>query len=459
MENASAGPGAADQQVVSGIPTVAAQDRNEPGWYPDTTDPGLMRYWDGFHFTGQAKRASSVEWSTGNAEEVVESVSPLATDVDSSDGGPELTDLDLPTQFAPGAGGLPPLFGGNESVAPSTISTLPVPATYFPLYVGETPDALDPSLQAEPDQVEPEQVEPVSVEPESVEPVSVEPVSVEPGSVVSDRNLEPETALGGVLVAPAEGGQDATATEDVVVPAGNESISERDGLRGKENLMVSLQGNETPDGVNNLGKDAELAVARALSVDTPEAWQQAGNVAAVVADMAQTMQAAADAKQTATQTAKAADEAAEAARAAAQTAADAKQAAERMAKAAEDAAEAARAAAQTAVEAKKAAARTAEAAPKVAESAEVASQTAAVAKQKAQALEQVVATARSANTPAAWSEALGLVGSACRQRSLAAELSRSKSQTTRHRLPSEAEHADRRTGNRADWSAVRDPRA
>ena len=41
------------------MPAVQSQDRQQPGWYPDTTERGLMRYWDGFHFTGQAKRPSA----------------------------------------------------------------------------------------------------------------------------------------------------------------------------------------------------------------------------------------------------------------------------------------------------------------------------------------------------------------------------------------------------------------
>jgi hypothetical protein len=223
--------------------------------------------------------------------------------------------------------------------------------------------------------------------------------------------LEPTTATGSIWLTPGEAEseteEDETVETHVVAQANDDRVGDGDGHRGKENLMDSSHGQLASDGVTNWGKDTEQAVARALTVDTPEAWQEAAHVAAVVSEMAQTMQSAADAKHTEREAAKAAEEATGAARVAAQTAVEAKEAAERMAKAAEEAADAARVAAQTAVEAKEAAERSALVAPEVAEMAAVASQTAADAKKKAQALEQVVASARAANTPAAWSEALG----------------------------------------------------
>src|ERR1700728_3857166 len=38
------------------LPAVALPEDAEPGWYHDEADPGLMRYWDGFHLTGQSMR-------------------------------------------------------------------------------------------------------------------------------------------------------------------------------------------------------------------------------------------------------------------------------------------------------------------------------------------------------------------------------------------------------------------
>ena len=88
------------RESVSEVPAIAPPDQRAPGWYADTTDSGLMRYWDGFHFTGQAKRAISARPSTGDAQPSVQTVPPLTTDVPSIDWShPEVTELEGPTQF------------------------------------------------------------------------------------------------------------------------------------------------------------------------------------------------------------------------------------------------------------------------------------------------------------------------------------------------------------------------
>jgi hypothetical protein len=381
--------GADDQASVSQIPFVALQDPREPGWYPDTADSGLMRYWDGFHFTGQAKRASSPSSSTADAQEGVQVAVPPTTDIPSSDSDPDITGLDAPTRSQPVPGNVesPAIEGLNENHGPTSPITV-----WPPLYVAESSAPAGRSR-----------------------------------SVASHSNSESTIATSSIWLTPREAGSETEEDEivetHVVAQADDDSVSDRNGHRGKENLMDSSFGQSSSDGVSNWGKDTEQAVARALTVDTPEAWQEAAHVAAVVSEMAQTMQSAADAKQTERETAKAAEEAEEAARVAGQTAVEAKETAERMAKAAEEAADAARVAAQTAVEAKAAAERSALVAPEVAEMAAVASRTAADAKKKANALEQVVATARAANTAAAWSEALGQTAVAVEAKPTGAEVS------------------------------------
>jgi len=161
-----------------------------------------------------------------------------------------------------------------------------------------------------------------------------------------------------------------------------------------------------PGEATSWAEQTEQAVARATAAGTPETWQEAARVAAVVAEMAQTMQVAAGAAQVASQREEAARRAAEQAEAAARKAADAKRDAEQAARAAEQTAAAAKRAEQAAAETKREADRTAEEAPKLDQAAKVAAQASADAHRKAQSLEGIVAAASSANTPAAWSEAL-----------------------------------------------------
>ena len=331
-----------------------------------------MRYWDGFHFTGQAKRSSSAPSSSGESQAQAQVVAP-------------------PTAEAPSIDWSHPGFDDDDD-------DVPVGPRLAPLFA-DLPIISEPELNV------------------VVAPSVPTPISTLPGPVVGapqgavDSHVRPAVAeVPAVTEVPAVGVVAEGETIDtVVVATAIDSVSDQDGHSGQKEIKVdSSDGQGATDGADNWGKDTERAVIRALTVDTPEAWQQAAQAAVVVSQMAQTMQAAADAKQTARQTAEAAEAAAETARVATHTATDARETAERMAKSAQEAAETARLAAQKAVEAKEDAERKAQEAPKIAEKAEVAARAAADAKHKAQDLEKLVAKARSANTPSAWSEALKL---------------------------------------------------
>jgi hypothetical protein len=201
--------------------------------------------------------------------------------------------------------------------------------------------------------------------------------SVNPDQVPPDppaNTSEPETAVGEVA--------EAETSADVVIATETDS-AKRVVLRSQVDSPGTPRSQEVAKeahDLDNWAEEAEKAVARAHAVGTSAAWREATQAAIVVSEMAQTMQAAAEAKQTAEQKAQAAKEAAQVAEVASQAAADAIQTA----------------------------ARTAQAAPDAAEGARVAAQAAAAAKHKARELEGIVAKARAANTPAAWSEALQL---------------------------------------------------
>ena len=153
-------------------------------------------------------------------------------------------------------------------------------------------------------------------------------------------------------------------------------------------------------------KETEKAVANAQEVGTPAAWRNASEAAAVVGEMAGTLQVTSYAHQIAEQMTQAAEVAVQQAQESTQAASDAMKTAEQTAQAADEAAQAAQVAAQMAVHARHKAEQMARAAPHAVESAQIATQAAANAGARADELDQIVARARSVNTAQAWSEAM-----------------------------------------------------
>jgi hypothetical protein len=374
-----------DEAAVPQIPAVTMPDHSGAGWYPDATDPGVMRYWDGFHLTGQTVQ---VEPTEPRGDEPAESAPDTAT-VEFE--GSSINEASWFTD---------PQAAGRPQTAP---------------FVGESPAGVGHNEEgvATPPHSS-GQLTPGPGVPPAVAVTSLNPDHGPPELPVS--NGETWTAMRGV------GGATASREEDEASAEPAPSIAESgDGgnLRaplGKVDSREAPPSHAGADVTGNWAEKTEQAVARARAAGTPEAWQAAAQAAVVVSELARTMEAEVSALQAAEQTGKAAQEAEEAAKVAAQAAADAKQTVQRTVAAAHEAEEAAKVAAQAAADAKQTAEQTAQAAPQVAEVARVAAQVAADAKHKAEGLEAIVATARAADTPAAWSEALGLAAVAMETR-------------------------------------------
>jgi len=152
--------------------------------------------------------------------------------------------------------------------------------------------------------------------------------------------------------------------------------------------------------------ETEKAVTKAREVGTPGAWQDAAHAAQVVSEIAQTLQVMTNAHQIAEQKIQSAEAATRQATLATHAADEAKRKAEQTGQAADEAAQVARVAAKSADEAKRTADQTSLMAPRAVDSAQLATQAAVDAKGTADQLDQLVSTARKANTPEAWSEAL-----------------------------------------------------
>src|ERR1700736_4484852 len=71
------------------IPSVVSEEHRAAGWYPDSDDPRLMRYWDGFHLTGQVMH---VHARAGEAEASPPAMAAVDADDSSMESDPPATD-------------------------------------------------------------------------------------------------------------------------------------------------------------------------------------------------------------------------------------------------------------------------------------------------------------------------------------------------------------------------------
>jgi Protein of unknown function (DUF2510) len=374
------------------VPSVVLEDHAGAGWYPDATDPGLMRYWDGFHLTGQVMHvharqgearpdaAAPATARVGAPLSVVESPDVDETpdvdespDVDDSSTGSAIraTDLLAPTPSHPARSAFPPPPPAGADPAagaqPAVITSLDFKRT-------------GPERQVEPNEAF----------------AAVRGIGL---ADAESNETERDERRGGLVSGATEtadrGGHDATAP---ATPSSGRASSQA-----------------AEDQAGHWAEETGRAVAEARALGTSQAWQEASRIAVVVSELARTMQSATDAAQEAARLDQVAREAAQRADVAAQKASNANLSVEQASKAADAAAEEARVAEQKATEARQAAAAArqtaeemAQAAPKFAEEARMAAEAATRAEQKRQGLEKIVARASTANTPAAWTEALKL---------------------------------------------------
>jgi hypothetical protein len=422
-EDAPAAVAEADTGPDAGqVPTI--QGHGDPGWYPDADNPGLMRYWDGFHLTGQVLHVHS---RAGDADVQERTQAEFKAAVNQ---GARATDL-------------PP---ASDSELASSVESLPLlrqeggtPVAQPTKLVGSDPKATSAVPESTPDPVAAVSEEAVAtttaappVEPvEPVEPVAESKAASEAESG-SGPASEPDVASGpeaitepdvapkpAVVTEPATGSRPTPASAGALTNKPTEQLESRETGRigappkpkptlSGDRPIVEVAANEAA----KWAQEAERAVAHATSAATPEAWKEAAKVAVVVSEMAQTLQAAVEADQVAARLGQAAREAAEGAHQAAQKSADADRSAQRAQRAADDSDAAAKVARQAAVDAKQLAEQAANALPKFVEVEKASAQVAAEAKRKAQSLEEIVAKASTSDTPAAWSEALSRASTA-----------------------------------------------
>ena len=331
------------------VPLAKPPDPVNPGWYPDTAQPGRMLYWDGFHFTGQSMQVESKMTERPGSPPA----NPPAPVVDPGVG--LAAGLAQFGQSAPQPASAPvaaaPAPAPAEATAPADLGILPT--------FGQN-------------QVVQAQV----VQSAATEPTVVDPV---PQGATPSETEEVEMTVQEASVAPVARSEVASGHSDEA---------------------------------DTWAEETERAVSRAREAGTPEAWQEAAHVAAVVSEIAQTLQAKAEATKAAEEVAGAAREAERQAKLAADASTEADRKVERAIQVAERAVAEAKAAELAAAEAKRSAEQAAHASPKLAEAAKVAARTAADAERKAEGVEQIVSKARSTNTPEAWREARKLAAMA-----------------------------------------------
>ncbi len=315
--------------IEPGMRAGSPPDDAPAGWYPDMADSGLMRYWDGYHLTGQTIPVEPLDGALGTRGPGDQEVG--------ADPSPGVTGHDQPA------------VARMAEAFPAAGVPANVPARKLPGMVSDTWTAL-------------RGVGDMGTELDHREP--------SPRPVVAVPRI-------GVGAAVPKVGAGAKARTDPV----------------------------EPDLPGAWARKTERAVAQAVEDGTPDAWQEAAAAAAVVEHLAQTMAVAATATRATEEARVSAERAEHEAKAAARKATEAEENAKQATRAAERAEAASKAAADASARARDTAEQAAEAAPRIAETARAAAHLAQDALRKSSGIDEIVAKALVADTPAAWSEA------------------------------------------------------
>ena len=402
-------------------PAVTMEEQSAAGWYPDTKDPGLMRYWDGFHLTGQTMRVGPerpaapepVDEGPAAAPGPEEGPPPVATQPGAGASARSATDLlapDVPKVPLLGGGSLPAMTGAGDA-APS--QALPAGAAGTDVSSPSDGEPAKADLDSGAGLAAPEAPASPPAPPAHAAPASAPPAPAPAPPAPAPAPPAPAPAPPAPAPAPAPPAPapaPAPPAPAAAAPAPGASASAASAAPAPAAPTPADSGTESDtdkdtDEISHWAERTEQAVARAEATGTPEAWHEAAEAAAVVSEMAQTMQAAADIQKSAQELDRAAREAQLSADDAEKAVTEAKRTVERTARSAREAAEAADIAARAASDAEAKAQRAIDATPEVARRAQEAVEAAAGAKRRAQRVEEIVAKARRTDTAEAWREA------------------------------------------------------
>ena len=128
-------------------PTITTDGDSAPGWYPDSQDEGLLRYWDGYHLTGQTLRIDAPEperdesTSGSTATSDAASAAPTAQDDSVVNQVSEQPPAPPATAEAPAGTILPAADTGNTGrtgpgrpTGPARLCSATTPDGYIPLH-------------------------------------------------------------------------------------------------------------------------------------------------------------------------------------------------------------------------------------------------------------------------------------------------------------------------------------